>query len=209
MLTYTKLKQNKRKFVVLTGITPRAFQSLLQAFQSAYDGYCPPTLTQAGTRRQRRIGGGRRGSLDNPEQKLLFALIYQKIHPAQNLLGAAFGLSQTRANRWVHHLLPMLEQAYKDLDLCLEGNSRRFASHELQAQGSSGLFISDLQRQREGLKDLEKYALYYRRRNKNHYDKHIVPGNGKLISCLDQTQVGKTPDIKLPEVSLVPIVGLG
>ena len=194
MLTYTKLKQNRREFVVLAGITPRVFQSLVPAFQTVYERHYPSTLTLAGTRRQRHNGGGRKGSLDSPEQKLLFALIYQRNHPAQELLGAAFGLSQTRANRWIHLLLPVLQQAFKDLELCVEGNPRWFACRELQAQSSSGIFVSSLQRDHHNLKDLEKYALYYRSRNKNHCDKQVVPGNGKLISCLDQTQVGKTAD---------------
>ena len=188
MLTYTKLKQNRRKFVILTGITPRAFQSLLPTFQTTYERHYPSTLTLAGTQRQRHIGGGRKGSLDNLEQKLLFALVYQGIHPAQELLGAAFGLSQTRANRWIHLLLPVLEQSCKDLGLCLEDISSQFASHESQAQRPRGILINGLQRRYPALKDLEKYAIYYRNKKKNHYDKDIVPGNGKLISCLDQTQ---------------------
>jgi hypothetical protein len=192
MLTYTKLKQNRRKLVVLTGITPRAFQSLLQAFQTVYEERYPPTLTMAGAPRQRHIGAGRRGLLDRLDQKLLFALVYQRLHPAQHLLGAAFGLSQTRANRWVNLLLPVLGQACKGLEHCSEGNSRQFASRELWAQRSSS--INGLQRRHEGLKDLEKYALDYRSRNKNHSAKHVVPGNGKLIGCLDQTQLGKTAD---------------
>jgi hypothetical protein len=197
MQTYTELKQNRRKFVVLTGTTPRAFQSLLPAFQTAYERRYPSTLTLAGTRRQRHIGGGRKGSLDRPEQKLLFALVYQRTHPAQELLGAAFGLSQTRANRWIHLLLPVLQQACQDLGLGAEGNPRRLACRESMAHKSSDIFTGGLQRQRDGLKDLEKYALCYRSR-KNYCDKHVVPGNGKLTSCLEQTQVGVAADTGLP-----------
>jgi len=36
MLTYTKLKRNRRKCVALTGLTPKEFSALLPAFARAY-----------------------------------------------------------------------------------------------------------------------------------------------------------------------------
>jgi hypothetical protein len=40
--------------------------------------------------------------LEKIEQKLLFILVYQKSYPLQSILGELFGISQGRANEWIH-----------------------------------------------------------------------------------------------------------
>ena len=59
----------------------------------------------AGKPRQRQVGGGRKGVLQETEQKLLFILVHQKTYPLQTLLGEVFEFSQSRVNEWVHRLL--------------------------------------------------------------------------------------------------------
>src|SRR3954451_17012299 len=90
MLDYESLKKNARKFVALTGSIPSEFQRLLPAFTRAYARAFPSTKTQAGKRRQRRSGAGRKAVLLRPEDKLLFILVYQKASPLQELLGSLF-----------------------------------------------------------------------------------------------------------------------
>ncbi len=130
MLTDATLERNRRKFLALTGLTPKEFQLLVPAFERAYQRRHPAQKTRAGTTRQRRAGGGRKSVLDSPEQKLLFALVYLKAYPLQTLLGEVFDLSQSRANRWIHQLLPVLQQALKELGVRPERNPRQFARHE-------------------------------------------------------------------------------
>ena len=52
--------------------------------------------------RQRRAGGGRKGLLVSPEQKLLFLLFYLKTYPTFDVLGATFGLSRSKACERAH-----------------------------------------------------------------------------------------------------------
>src|SRR6184192_729813 len=111
MLDYDSLKQDERKFVALAGITPAESQRLLPAFTRAYARASPSTTAQAGRPRQRRPGAGRKAALLRPEDKLLFALVYQKAWPLQELLASLVRLSQSRANRWVHRPLPVLAGA--------------------------------------------------------------------------------------------------
>ncbi len=75
MLTYTELKRNRRKFLALTGLTPKEFKVLLPAFERAYQRRYPAKKTLNGSPRQRHAGGGRKSVLDPPEQKLLLALV--------------------------------------------------------------------------------------------------------------------------------------
>src|SRR5215813_10727605 len=115
MLTYAKLKRNRRKCVALTGLTPKEFEGLLPAFARAYAEQYPAERTMTGKPRQRQVGGGRKGGLAEMEQKLLLILVHQKTYPLQSLLGEVFGLSQSRVNEWLHRLLPILKDALEEV----------------------------------------------------------------------------------------------
>ena len=199
MLTYTKLKRNRRKFLALTGLTPKEFQLLLPAFQRVYARRFPADRTQHGTRRQRKHGGGRKTSLDSPEQRLLFALVYLKTYPLQALLGEVFDLSQSRANRWIHHLLPVLQQALTDVGVRPVRDPRQFARHERHTGEPLNLIIDGTERRRQRPKNPEKQVLYYSGRKKTHSDKNVVIANRKTkrIGYLSPTYAGKTQDKKI------------
>lgn len=195
MLTYAKLKLNRRKFLALTGLTPKEFKLLLPAFQRAY----ARRFSRNQTARQRKPGGGRKSSLDGPEQKLLFALVYLKTYPLQELLGEVFDLSQSRANRWIHQLLPVLQRALKDVGVCPTRDPRQFARHARRTGEPLDLIIDGTDRRRPRPKNPEKQALYYSGRKKTHSDKNVVIANRKTkrIGYLSQTYAGKTQDKKV------------
>lgn len=201
MLTYAKLKSNRRKLLALTGLTPKEFQVLSPAFQRAYQRLYPPTKTQAGTRRQRKAGGGRKSVLDAPEQKLLFALVYLKAYPLQVLVGEVFALSQSRANYWIHHLLPALQQALKDLGVRPERNPRQFARRERTRGEPLDLIIDGTERRRQRPKNKVKRDELYSGHKKQHSDKNVVIANRKTkrIGFLSQTYPGKVQDKKIAD----------
>ena len=130
MLEYKRLKKHRRKFLALTGLTPKEFQLLLPAFCEVYESVRSGDTTQSGQVRQRHVGGGRKGRWGSPEQKLLFILVYQKAYPLQTLLGEVVEVSPARVNYWVHHLLPLLQQALVALELMPEREPRQFAQHD-------------------------------------------------------------------------------
>ena len=96
MLTYAKLKRNRRKCVALTGLTPKECEGVLPAFAQADAEHYPAERTMTGKPRKCQAGGGRKGGLAEREQKLLFILVQQKTSPLQSLLGEVFGVSQSR-----------------------------------------------------------------------------------------------------------------
>src|SRR5947209_12158359 len=156
MLDYDSLKQDERKFVALTGITPAEFQRLLPAFTRSYTRAFPSTTTQAGKPRQRRPGAGRKAVLLRPEDKLLFILVYQKAYPLQELLGSLFDLSQSRVNRWVYRLLPVLVRALDRLGVLPERDPGRFSRHERRQGEPPDLIIDGTERRRQRPKNPEK-----------------------------------------------------
>jgi hypothetical protein len=201
VLTYAKIKSNRRKLLALTGLTPKEFQILLPAFQRAYQRLYPPTKRRAGTSRQRQAGGGRKSVLDAPEQKLLFALVYLKAYPLQGMVGEVFELSQSRANHWIHHLLPVVQQALKDLGVRPERNPRQFARRERKRGEALDLIIDGTERRRQRPKSKAKRDDLYSGHKKQHSDKNIVSANRKTkrIGFLSQTYAGKVQDKKIAD----------
>src|SRR6266576_681536 len=134
MITYKALQDDRRQFLALTGLTLSEFHRLLTAFPRAYQQHYPANQTAEGQPRQRSVGGGCKGRLEQPEDQLLFLLVYLKTYPLQAVMGELFDLSQPRVNSWIHRLLPVLRSALDDLGVLPERDPTHFA----QARGASG-----------------------------------------------------------------------
>jgi len=200
VLEYQRLKNNRRKLLALTGLTPKEFGMLLPVFSELYEQARVDT-TQRGTVRQRAVGGGRKGQLQTAEQKLLFILVYQKAYPLQALLGEVFELSQPRVNYWVHHLLPLLKQTLEVLEVMPERQPSQFAEQESSKNEASELIIDGTDRRRQRPQNPEKQAVHYSGKHKAHSDKNVVVVHAKTkrVGYLSQTYAGKTHDKKIAD----------
>src|SRR5947208_5372536 len=107
MITYKALQTNRRQFLALTGLTLSEFQRLLTAFPQAYQQLYPATQTAKGQPRQRAVGGGCKGRLEQPGDKLLFLLVYLKTYPLQAVMGELFDLSTPQVNYWIVAVHPL------------------------------------------------------------------------------------------------------
>ena len=201
MLRYAELKESPRKFVSFTSLTPDEFDLLLSAFERAYYRKYPVSKTKAGTTRKRKSGAGRKGLLASIEQKLLFALVYQKSYPLQSVLGELFGIWQSQANEWIHILLPILKQALDDLGFTPERDPQKFKKKEQEQKDAVDSIIDGTERRRQRPKKAEKQALHYSGKKKIHSDKNIVIATAKKkrISFLSQTYPGKTHDKRVAD----------
>jgi len=205
MLTYAQIKSNRRKFLALTGLTPKEFKLVLPAFERAYARRYPRSKTLAGDARQRKAGGGRKSALDTPEQKLLFALVYLKAYPLQVLLGEVFELSQSRANDWIHRLLPILQQALKAMGVCPERNPRQFSRRVRQSGEPLDLVIDGTERRRQRPKNKAIRDDFYSKHKHAPTDKNLVisPVKTKRISFLSQTYRGRVHDKKMADTERI------
>jgi hypothetical protein len=205
MLTYRELKKNNRKFVSLTSLTPEEFEYLLPAFELAYQQVFPDTQTKTGQTRKRKAGAGRKGALESIEQKLLFALVYQKSYPVQLILGELFGMGQSQANEWIHTLLPILKQALDDLGYEPERDPKKFKKSEQGQKDAKESIIDGTERRRQRPKEAKKQALHYSGKKKIHSDKNVVIATvkKKRVSFLSQTYPGKTHDKKVAETESI------
>ncbi len=201
MLTYDELKTNSRKFVSLTSLTPEEFNIVLPAFERAYLRTYPASQTKTGQVRKRKVGAGRKGSLASIEQKLLFALVYQKSYPLQAVMGELFGIGQSQANEWIHQLLPILKQALEDLGFLPERDPQKFKQTEKDRKDAADSIIDGTERRRQRPKKAEKQALHYSGKKKIHSDKNVLIATvkRKRVSYLSQTYPGKTHDKKVAD----------
>jgi hypothetical protein len=186
------------QFLAATGLTLTEFEKLLPAFQAAYDKKYPPERTLDGQARQRRIGAGVKGKLPSAADKLLFILVYQKTHPLQPMHGLQFGLSQAQTNYWLHHLLPVLQQALAALAMQPERAASRVAVHPLTLESAPALAIDGTERRRQRPTDAARQQDHYSGKKKAHTDKNIVLINehtGKVV-YLGPTVPGKKHDKK-------------
>ena len=199
MLEYRQLKKDRRQLLALTGLTPKEFGALQEAFRVAYDTTYPEDKTADGRVRKRRSGGGRKGQLETTEQKLLFSLVYLKTYPLQVLLGAMFGLSQSRVNRWLQRLLPIVKDALEELGVLPSRAPEQFAEQAREPRETGELIIDGTDRRRQRPKDKAQQALHYSGKHKTHCDKNIVVVNAKSkrVGYLSQTYAGKVHDKKI------------
>ena len=201
MLTYEKLKASPRKLVSFTSLTPNEFDLLLPAFERAYLRKHPTSKTRLGTTRKRKAGAGRKGALAGIEQRLLFALVYQKSYPLQSVMGELFGMGQSQANEWIHRLLPILKQALDKLGYAPERNPKKFRKKEQHRKDAMDSIIDGTERRRQRPKQPEKQTLHYSGKKKIHSDKNILIATAKRkrVSYLSQTYPGKTHDKKIAD----------
>jgi Helix-turn-helix of DDE superfamily endonuclease/DDE superfamily endonuclease len=201
MMTYAELQNDRRTFLALTGLSLREFQLLLPAFEQSYERLYREDQTLAGLTRQRFPGGGRKGVLHAPEQKLLFLLVYLKTYPLQTLLGELFELSQPRVNYWIHRLLPILHEALDELGVLPERDGRHFAQSQAACGEGPRLIIDGTERRRQRPKSPEKQAAHYTGKKKAHTDKNVVIANArsKRIGFLSGTCPGKSHDKRVAD----------
>jgi hypothetical protein len=198
MLTYTTLHDRPREFLAATGLTHAEFAHLLPAFVTAYALLYPPEKTLEGTPRQRRAGGGATGTLPQMEDKLLFILVFQKTNPLQTMHGLQFQLSQPQTNYWIHHLLPVLQQALAALGMAPERDASRVATSPLALEGAPDMAIDGTERRRQRPTNAAQQQEHYSGKKKTHTDKNLLLVNEHTdkVIYLGPTVAGKKHDKK-------------
>ena len=149
MLKYEDLKNRPKELLTATGLKADEFEALLTVFGETYEASYPADQTVDGKPRQRRRGGGGQPTLTAMEDKLLFVLVYEKTYPLQTMLGLQFGLSQGRANIWIHRLLPVVRQALDRMKLTPERDGTTVSEGELASEGGADLVIDGTERRRQ------------------------------------------------------------
>jgi hypothetical protein len=102
--------RDDRQMRSLTGLSLKQFADLTVEFEKDYQEYQQERYAEVISkgRRQRRLGGGRKGKLPRLVDKLFFTLVYFKTYPTFDVLGTQFGMGRSKANENLHKLAPIL-----------------------------------------------------------------------------------------------------
>ena len=101
----------------MTGLTEREFTALLPPFEHAWLAYMEDHTLDGHPRTSRRYSTYETSPLPTMADKLLFILTYVKQNPIQEMQGQLFGMSQSNANKWIHLLHTVLNQALGQQEL--------------------------------------------------------------------------------------------
>jgi hypothetical protein len=129
---YNKVRKRPNEFIALTGLQGKEFDELLPTFAKIYEKR--KAEEQNGVKRH---AGGRTGQLLTMELKLLFVLVYTKTYPLQVVQAAMFEMSQSRANYWIHQLLPILAETLDELGYSPERDGKLVARQQLKRRQRS------------------------------------------------------------------------
>jgi Helix-turn-helix of DDE superfamily endonuclease len=112
----------------LTGLTEVEFQAVLPHVEQAFVTYMQERTIDGHPRTSRRYTTYDTCPLPTIADKRLFMLTYLKQNPIQEVQGQLFGMSQSHANKWIHVLHPVLNQALADQELLPARTAAEFAT---------------------------------------------------------------------------------
>ena len=114
-LRFTELQSRPLEFLDFTSLTLEEFQQLVSPFETAFHARMTAWRMDGKPRTARRFTVYKNCPLPTPEDRLFFLLTYLKTYALQVVHGRLFGMGQSKANQWIHVLLPVLLAALRTL----------------------------------------------------------------------------------------------
>src|SRR6516164_9772598 len=112
---FTDVQSRPLEFLDLTSLTLDEFQQLVPPFEAAFQAHLAAWRLDGKPRTARRCTVYKNCPLPTPEDRLFFILVYLKTYALQVVHGRLFGMGQSKANQWIHVLLPALLAALRTL----------------------------------------------------------------------------------------------
>src|SRR5881296_1698081 len=114
-LRFAELQSRPMEFLDFTSVTLEEFQQLVAPFEAAFHARMAAWRMDGKPRTARRFTVYKNCPLLTPEDRLFFVLVYLKTYALQVVQGRLFGMGQSKANQWIHVLLPALLAALRTL----------------------------------------------------------------------------------------------
>lgn len=207
MMRHNSLEKRPKHFQSFTGLTINEFNVLLTDLRDDWTKQRIERLNQNNPHRQRKLGGGRKLSLENLEDQLLLALVWARLYPTYLLLEYLFNIDESTVCRVIQTMTLLLQDKF-----ILPLPNRR-----------KGKKISTIEELKEIIPDLDVILgdateqkiprpLKKRKRQKHHSGKkkaftvktQIVSNRQGLITHISKSIPGRTHDYKLFKESKLP-----
>ena len=194
IMKFEDVVNNPSKFVAMTGYFPDEFYALIPWFEQSL---AESRYTLEGKGRQNRLTSYKNSPLQTINDKLLFILVYFKQYPTQVVLGEIFGISQSKANLWIHFLTPVLQSA-----LSKSGQAPARNMEDLVLQDAAVFMHDGTERPIQRPSDNAEQKKYYSGKKKMHTVKNDILANADCkVLFLTLTVEGKKHDKKLADES--------
>jgi hypothetical protein len=112
---FAELQSRPTEFLDFTSLTLDEFQLLVPPFEAAFQAHMAAWRLDGKPRTARQFAVYKNCPLPTPEDRRLFILAYLKTYALQVVQGRLFGMGQSKANQWIHVLLPVLLAALRAL----------------------------------------------------------------------------------------------
>ena len=114
-IQFADMQSRPTEFLDFTSLTLDEFQQLVPPFEAAFQAHMAAWRLDGKPRTARRFSVYQNCPLPTPEDRLFFLLTYLKTYSLQVVQGRLFGMGQSKANQWIHVLLPVLLAALRTL----------------------------------------------------------------------------------------------
>ena len=150
--------------------------------------------------RRRAVGAGRKSKLATPQDRLAFILFYLKVYPTFDLLGVFADLNRSECCRWVHHLLPLLEQALGQRQLLPKRQIRSMEEFRAAFPRAREVFLDGTERPVQRPQKPSQNRKTYSGKKKRHTRKNLVMTDGaRRIGYLSPSFRGARHDKRLAD----------
>ncbi len=114
-IQFADMQSRPTEFLDFTSLTLDEFQQLVPPFEAAFQAHMAVWRLDGKPRTARRFSVYQNCPLPTPDDRLFFLLTYLKTYSLQVVQGRLFGMGQSKANQWIHVLLPVLLAALRTL----------------------------------------------------------------------------------------------
>jgi hypothetical protein len=150
--------------------------------------------------RQRAVGAGAKGKLAGAERKLCFILFYLKVYPTFDVLSFFFALHSSQCCRWVHTLLPLLEQVLGRHLVLPQRQITSLAEFTAAFPGATEVLVDGMERPIQRPKRASTNRKHYSGKKKRHTRKAIVVADpNRRIGCLTRSKRGARHDKRVAD----------
>ena len=112
---FSDVQSRPMEFLDLTSLTLDEFEQLIPPFEAAFQAHMAQWRLDGKPRTARQFAVYKNCPLPTPQDRLFFLLTYLKTYSLQVVQGRLFGMGQSKANQWIHVLLPALQAALRTL----------------------------------------------------------------------------------------------
>lgn len=186
------LRKGDRALRSLIGMPLTKYKALCLAFELELS----KIATEEDKVRVRKLGGGRRHTLETTSQKLLFILFYLKTYPTYDLAGVLFDVDASQAYRWVSIYLPILENTLGSKQLLPLRKVSSIADFVLNFPDVRKVCVDGTEIPIQRPKNKEKQSENYSGKKKRHTRKHTTVSSDRRILILTKGVAGKKHDKK-------------